>query len=88
MVFRTGSGAEITGNDQYWLGMSYSNANDNFVYWGMPSVYTSGCIIGYYVYNSFGGILIPSSGVRPIVSLQTDIQLEKDATLTDTYNIK
>ena len=88
VVFKTDSGAEITGNDQYWLGSSYCYAGSSFASWGMYYVYASGFVYGYDLYYSFGSVNMPSDGVRPVVSLQTDIQLEKNTEAENTYDIK
>ena len=76
VVFKTGSGAEITGNDQYWLGSSYCYANSYYATWGMYYVNVSDYVDGHYLYNSFGYVSTPRCGVRPVVSLQSDIRLE------------
>ena len=87
-MFKTGSGVELGDNDRYWLGSSYCYAGSGYAAWGMYCVYASGYVGGYYLYNSFGFVDAPSFGVRPVVSLQNDIQLEKDTTIENTYNIK
>ena len=43
---------------------------------------------GICTYNSFGTVDAPSYGVRPVVSLDSDIQLELNSTQANTYDIK
>ena len=73
-------------DNRYWLGSSYCNANSYHASWGMYYVYASGCVSGINTYNSFGYVNAPSYGVRPVVSLQSDVQLE--ASSSNTYDIK
>ena len=100
VVFKTDAGEEIvkdvdkdgvwqSGDDnRYWLGSSYCNADSNFAYWGMDYVYASGYVYGGNTYYSFGLVTTPSYGVRPVVSLDSDIQLELNSTQANTYDIK
>ena len=88
VVFKTGSGAEIGDNDRYWLSSLYSLANFNHVNWGAYCVFESDYILGRNMYYSFGNVGVPSDGIRPVVSLQTNIQLEKNSTNENTYDIK
>ena len=73
-------------DNRYWLGYSYCDAYSYLAGWGMYYVYASGYVSGNNMYNSFGNVLAPSNGVRPVVSLQSDIQLE--ASSNNTYDIK
>ena len=77
----------ITAEDKYWLGSSYCYAYSNFAAWGMSCVYATGCIDGHYEYNTFGLVYVPGSGVRPVVSLKSDIQLQT-TNESGVYNIK
>ena len=90
VVFKTDSGAEITGNDQYWLGSSYCYACSDDASWGMYYVSASGLVDGSYLYYSFGNVGTPSCGVRPVVSLQSDIRLDAitNAAGITTYEIR
>ena len=100
VVFKTDAGEEIVtdvykdgvwqsgDNNRYWLGSSYCNASSNNADWGLYYVYASGNVYGYYACNSFGGVNAPSYGVRPVVSLDSDIQLEVNSTQANTYDIK
>ena len=80
----------ITEEDKYWLGSLYCNANSDFANWGMYCVYAIGRISGNSTYNSFGFVNTPSYGVRPVVTLKTDIQLQSASVENGitTYNIK
>ena len=73
-------------DNRYWLGSSYCDANSNSAYWGMYYVYASGYVGGGCTYYSFGFVDTQSYGVRPVVSLQSDVQLE--ASSSNTYDIK
>ena len=72
--------------NRYWLGASYRSANLNYAYWGIYYVYASGFVDGNSACNSFGYVGAPSYGVRPVISLQSDIQLEANS--SNTYDIK
>ena len=87
VVFKANE-AYIGDGSRYWLGSSYRYVNNRHSYWGLYGVNDTGYVGGYHLYDSIGNVGTLTYGVRPVVSLQTDIQLEKDATLTDTYNIK
>ena len=73
-------------DNRYWLGSSYCSANSSNAYWGLYYVYASGYVNGNSTYYSFGSVNAPSYGVRPVVSLQSDVQLE--ASSSNTYDIK
>ena len=101
VVFKTDSGEEIKQNtydsngnyvsgdsNRYWLGSSCCSANSNYAYWGMYYVYASGSVSGSGMYNSFGYVRTPGCGVRPVVSLKSDIQLTASTTAENTYDIK
>ena len=75
-------------DNRYWLGSSYCDAYSNFAGWGMYFVYASGFVNGNNTYNSFGLVNTPSYGVRPVVSLQSDVQLEASSNSSNTYDIK
>ena len=77
------------------LGSSYRNVNNdgthvNYANWGLYYVNSPSNVNGNNTYNSFGNVNNPSYGVRPVVSLESNIQLEQDKTATETttYNIK
>ena len=73
-------------DNRYWLSSSDCDANSNYAYWGMYYVFASGYVSGTNTYTSFGTVYAPSYGVRPVVSLQSDVQLE--ASSSNTYDIK
>lgn len=75
-------------DNRYWLGSSYCGAYSNVANWGMYYVYASGCVFGGDAYYSLGGVDTPSFGVRPVVSLQSDVQLEASSNSSKTYDIK
>ena len=87
-------GVDITEGTQYWLGSSYSSIDYTdthvlFAGWGMYCVISPNNVRGHSMYHSFGLVRSPFYGVRPVVSLKSDIQLEQDKTVTETtYNIK
>ena len=86
--------SDVGSGTQYWLGSSYRGINYNgshvgYARWSLYYVYSPSNVDGNNTYNSFGRINNPSYGVRPVVSLKSDIQLEQDKTVTGTtYNIK
>ncbi len=79
-----------TEEDKYWLGFSYCYTDSSCVNWGMYYAYATGCIYGGDVYTSFGCVIAPSYGVRPVVTLKTNIQLQSASVENGitTYNIK
>ena len=93
VIFKT-NGSDVGSGTQYWLGSSYRYVrNDNihvyYANWGLYYMYSPSYVRGYHTYYSFGYVDGTSYGVRPVVSLKSDIQLEKDTTETEiTYNIK
>ncbi len=99
VVFKTDAGEEIVkdvykdgvqsgDNNRYWLSSSYCNTSSNHANWGLYDVYASGSVHGHGAYNSFGNANAPSDGVRPVVYLDSDIQLEANSTQANTYDIK
>ena len=80
----------ILDNDKYWLGTSYFYAGPSYADWGMYCVYDVGYVFGNSTYNSFGLVNTPSYGVRPVVTLKSDIQLQSASVENGitTYNIK
>ena len=93
VIFKA-NGSNVGSETQYWLGSSYMNVGGDgtHVYYatlGLYYVNSPSNVNGNGTYNSFGYVSIPSFGVRPVVSLKSDIQLEQDKTVTETtYNIK
>ena len=70
----TGTGTE----PYYWLASDYALV-DNYVYWGLRLVY-NGCVGSSSLYFSYGNESSNSHGVRPVVSLKSDISLEWNET--------
>ena len=69
----TGTGTQ----PNYWLASDYADAYDNYVEWGLRNVYYGGVSCNYSsLYSSGGGEFSSSYGVRPVVSLKSDISLE------------
>ena len=88
------NGSDVGSETRYWLGSSYRNVSNDgthvrYANWGLYYVYSPSYVGGDNAYHSFGYVYRPSYGVRPVVSLKSDIQLEQDKTVTEaTYNIK
>ena len=70
----TGTGTE----PYYWLASDYALV-DNYVHWGLRLVY-NGCVGSRSLYFSYGNESSNSHGVRPVVSLKSDISLEWNET--------
>ena len=71
--FRDFTNGKLSQN--YWLASDCADAGSNGVYWGLRDVYSGD--IGYFrLYNSYGNEGSPSYGVRPVVSLKSDVSLE------------
>ena len=68
----TGTGTE----PRYWLASDYANASDYYVVWGLRSVYDGDVFSYNSLYYSNGHEFSYSNGVRPVVSLKSDISLE------------
>ena len=85
---------DITSGTQYWLGSSYRDVDnvetiERYIDLGLYCTYGPSSICGIGTYYSFGLVRSPSYGVRPVVSLKSDIQLEQDKASSEvTYNIK
>ena len=80
----------MTEEDRYWLGSSYCNADLDDADWGIYFVYVTGYVSGYGTYDSFGYVCAPNFGIRPVVTLKSDIQLQSSSVENGitTYNIK
>ena len=59
----------------YWLASPYVDAYEGDVYWGLRIV-DDREVIHYSLWNSYNGAYRPSNGVRPVVSLKSDIKLK------------
>ncbi len=88
------NGSDVTSGTQYWLGSSYRSVyydgtHVRYARWGLYYVNSPSNVDGNGTYTSFGHVSDPSCGVRPVVSLESNIELEKDSASTETtYNIK
>ena len=80
----------IAEEDKYWLGSSVYHALSYYAYCGMYFVSSVGFVDGHSMYYSFGFVSTPSCGVRPVVTLKSDIQLQSTSIENGitTYNIK
>ena len=79
----------FTEEDKYWLGRSYCQADIGGIFYGIYYVYSTGYVYGASAYDSFGAVAKSSFGIRPVVSLKSDIEL-KSVSVEDgvtTYNI-
>ena len=68
----------------YWLASSCVNASEGNVYWGLRYV-SDGGVDNNGLWNSDGGAFNPRNGVRPVVSLKSDIKL-KTGTTANTWD--
>ena len=69
----------------YWLASDYARTCDNTVFWGVYTVSggiygSSGLISSSYYVGSIGTEFSCSTGVRPVVSLKSDVSLEWNET--------
>ncbi len=74
----TGTGTE----PRYWLASDSANAISSYVDWGLRYVY-DGFVNNSVLCHSFGDEFSYSSGVRPVVSLKSDISLEWNKTANE-----
>ena len=88
VVFKNENGNEIEQNNKYWLGTSVCSASNSSVYWGMYFVFSGGYVNGNNMYDSFGNINSPGYGIRPVVSLNSNIKLTLSTTNEKTYEIE
>ena len=71
-----------TTNMYYWFGLSYVITSTDYAYFGLYSV-VPGYVSGNYMYNSNGGVGAPYCGVRPVVYLDSKVQLKDSGTMKD-----
>ena len=71
----TGTGAK----PYYWLASDYAYAGDSFVGWGLRRI-RDGNVDYYGLCSSYGDENSVSDGVRPVVSLKSDVSLEWNET--------
>ncbi len=81
---------ERTTNEQYyWLASQYVRTLSGYIYFGLYGAY-NGCVDDHNLFYSNGGISVtPSYGVRPIVSLNSAINIAGGAGTSDSpYELK
>ena len=81
-LFMNKAGSKVS----YWLASSCVYTDSNFAGFGVRCVYSSGYVNYSILYDSYGYVYSPSFGVRPVVSLKSDIQLGEGA--SGSYDIK
>ena len=74
----TGSGRRPS----YWLASEYANANNNNANWGLRFV-NSGDVSYAYLYYSHGGESNGYCGVRPVVSLSSNVNIQWNDTANE-----
>ena len=67
----------------YWLASEYAHAHNNRVSWGLRTVNNGDDVYYYSLYDSDGNEYSSSRGVRPVVSLKSDISLEWNETANE-----
>ena len=71
-----------TREHSYWLASDCAYADNDIVYWGIRSV--SGANVNYYyLYYSYGYSNDGNYGVRPVVSLRSDVNIQWNATANE-----
>ena len=88
VLFKTNEEKEIDEKSRYWINTSYVNANSGYINWGIHYVYKSGYIGSGNLYDSFGNMGTPGLGIRPIVSLDKNVQLKLNSKTENTYDIE
>ena len=81
-LFMNKAGSKVS----YWLASSYVTTISSLAGFGMRSVYSYGNVYYDNLYGSYGRVNSPSRGVRPVVSLKSDIQLGEGT--EGSYDIK
>lgn len=61
----------------YWCATKYSQVHENYVEYGYPIVYGDFDIFNYDLYTSNGTENLRPSGVRAVIRLRLDVQVEK-----------
>ncbi len=70
-LFMNKAGSKVS----YWLASSFVCTDSSYAYFGMRVVSSSGYVNSLSLYASNGNVISTSYGVRPVVSLKSDIQL-------------
>ena len=65
----------------YWICLQYVNAYDGFCRFGLRFV-NGGHLGGYYLYSSSGDVRSGSCGLRPVVSLKSNVKVASDGILS------
>ena len=81
-LFMNKAGSKVS----YWLASSCVGTGSNYAAFGLRSVSFDGYVRSHYLFNSYGRVYSPSLGVRPVVSLKSDIQLGEGT--KGSYDIK
>ena len=71
-----------TREHSYWLASEYVVANSNIAGWGLRGV-GGASVSGNALYNSYGDEYINGYGVRPVVSLKSDVNIKWNATANE-----
>ena len=90
VLFKTNDGKDIAENENngYWVASPYVYADERYVGYDLYCVYGSKGVIGATMYYSFGAVFRQNLGIRPVISLESEIQLEKNPNVENMYNIK
>ncbi len=83
MIFENSSGAK----ESYWLASPCVSAGTGRVRWSLRFVTSSGRVNYYYVWTSYIGSSSTSFGVRPVVSLKSDVKLTKNNSGTQNESV-
>ena len=70
-----------TDSDYYWLSSQFVDTDGGICSFGMRYV-DYGCVYGNYLYDSLGYPLSASYGLRPVVSLKSNVKVASDGTLS------
>ena len=78
----------VPSSGSYWLASRAVDVRTGFAYFDLGVVYSYNQVDIYcYLYSSSGGGVAYSNGVRPIVSLQSNVKI-KDGATAGTYDIE
>ena len=81
-LFMNKAGSKVS----YWLASSYVTTYSYYACFGMRTVHLGGIVSDYCLYYADGEVYISGYGVRPVVSLKPDIQLEEGT--SGSYDLK
>ena len=77
----------LDGDSDFWLASPYVYTFEDCVSWGLRLVQSGTVSYGEHFWNSIDDRCVWWCGVRPVVSLKSDIKLTKDNDNADTWNI-